>query len=125
MQLQLTLCTKLCIYEKCQNLLVKNKLRMLILLPISAITNSCLQEKTDKMDISWYRFLSLQDLLASLIGFVLQISAGSVVIRDAGALVLFFTPIPCTYTSLPLDGMARNYIIIIIYLHGYARSRNL
>ena len=23
--------------------------------------------------------------------------------------ICFFTPIPCTYTSLPLDGMARNY----------------
>ena len=34
----------------------------------------------------------------------------------------FFTPIPCTYSSLPLDGMARNYYF---YLHGYARSRNL
>ena len=22
---------------------------------------------------------------------------------------IFFTPIPCTYTSLPLDGMARNF----------------
>ena len=29
---------------------------------------------------------------------------------------LFFTPIPCTYTSFPLDGMARNYIIILIYM---------
>ena len=28
--------------------------------------------------------------------------------------ILFFTPIPCTYTSSPLDGMARNYIIIIV-----------
>ena len=26
----------------------------------------------------------------------------------------FFTPIPCTYTSSPLDGMARNYIIIFL-----------
>ena len=25
---------------------------------------------------------------------------------------IFFTPIPCTYTSSPLDGMARNYIYI-------------
>ena len=29
---------------------------------------------------------------------------------------------PCTYTSLPLNGMARN---VFFYLHGYARSRNL
>ena len=28
----------------------------------------------------------------------------------------FFTPIPCTYTSLPLDG--------IFFLHGYARACN-
>ena len=34
---------------------------------------------------------------------------------------LFLTPIPCTYTSLPLDGMARNYLF---YLPGYARARN-
>ena len=39
--------------------------------------------------------------------------------------VLFFTPIPCTYTSLPLDGMARNYYYYYFYIHGYARSRNL
>ena len=25
------------------------------------------------------------------------------------AFIYFFTPIPCTYTSLPLDGMAKNY----------------
>ena len=30
---------------------------------------------------------------------------------------VFFIPIPCTYTSSPLDGMARNYNF---YLHGYA-----
>ena len=34
----------------------------------------------------------------------------------------FFTPIPCTYTSSPPDGTARNYYF---YLHWYARSRNL
>ena len=33
----------------------------------------------------------------------------------------FFTPLPCTYTSSPLDGMARNYHF---YLCGYARARN-
>ena len=32
------------------------------------------------------------------------------------------TPIPCTYTCSPLDGMARNYFYY--YLHGYARSCN-
>ena len=36
--------------------------------------------------------------------------------------LIFFTPIPCTYTSLLLDGMARNYYF---NLHGYARSCNL
>ena len=30
----------------------------------------------------------------------------------------FFSPIPCTYASLPLDGMARNDFF---YLHLYAR----
>ena len=35
-----------------------------------------------------------------------------------------FTPTPCTYITLPLDGRAKNHIIIF-YLHGYARSRNL
>ena len=34
----------------------------------------------------------------------------------------FFTPIPCTYTSSPLDGIARNYCYF--YLHGYTRSCN-
>ena len=33
-----------------------------------------------------------------------------------------FTPIPCTQTSLALDGMARNYYF---YLHGYMRARTL
>ena len=37
----------------------------------------------------------------------------------------FFTPKPCAYTSSPLDGMARNCIILFFYLHEYARSRNL
>ena len=40
----------------------------------------------------------------------------------------FFYSIPCTYTSSPLDGMARNYIIIrllFVYLNGYARSHIL
>ena len=32
--------------------------------------------------------------------------------------MIFFTP--CTYTSSPLDGMARNFYF---YLHGYARAR--
>ena len=32
-----------------------------------------------------------------------------------------FAPIPCNYTSLPLDGMARYYHF---YLRGYARARN-
>ena len=46
----------------------------------------------------------------------------------AGFLILnkmsgFFSPMPCTYTSSPLDGKARNYIIIC--LSGYARSRTL
>ena len=27
-------------------------------------------------------------------------------------MLLFFSPIPCTYTSLPQDGMAKNYYII-------------
>ena len=27
-------------------------------------------------------------------------------------MLAFFTPIPCTYTSLLLDGLARNYIIL-------------
>ena len=47
--------------------------------------------------------------------------SGSVV-QLVSFFVLFFTPIPCTYTNLPLDGMARNYIIF--YLPGYARSHN-
>ena len=34
----------------------------------------------------------------------------------------FFSPIPCTYTSLPLDGMARNYYYYYYFLHGYARA---
>ena len=34
----------------------------------------------------------------------------------------FLAPIPCTYTSLPLDGMARNYHF---YLRGYARACHL
>ena len=30
---------------------------------------------------------------------------------------IFFTPIPCTDTSSPLDGMARNYILLFfIYM---------
>ena len=36
----------------------------------------------------------------------------------------FFTPIPCTYTCLRLDGMARNYFYLF-FLPGYGRSRNL
>ena len=32
-------------------------------------------------------------------------------IHSKGFFVLFFTPIPCTYTSSPLDGMARNFLI--------------
>ena len=28
----------------------------------------------------------------------------------------FFTPIPCTYTSLPLDGMARNYYFLSTWI---------
>ena len=39
----------------------------------------------------------------------------------SGLLEVFF-PIPCTYTSLPLDGMAKIYFY---FLHGYARSCNL
>ena len=35
---------------------------------------------------------------------------------------LFFTPIPCTYFSLPLDGMAKNFFY---FLHVNARSCNL
>ena len=35
----------------------------------------------------------------------------------------FLTPIPCTYTSSPLDGSARNYYLI--YLPRCARARNL
>ena len=27
----------------------------------------------------------------------------------------FFTPIPCTYTNSPLDGMARNYYYYFLY----------
>ena len=38
------------------------------------------------------------------------------------SLLFLFTPIPCTYTSLPLDSMAKNYFY---FLHGYARSCNL
>ena len=38
-------------------------------------------------------------------------------------MLFFFTPIPCTYTSLPLDGMARNYYLFI-FLHGYAKACN-
>ena len=38
--------------------------------------------------------------------------------------IVFFSPIPCTYSSSPLDGMARN-CNYYFYLHGYARSRYL
>ena len=32
-------------------------------------------------------------------------------------MTIFFTPIPCIYTSLPLDGLARNCMIIVfIYI---------
>ena len=37
--------------------------------------------------------------------------------------VCFFTPIPCSYTCLSLDGMAKN--CLSFNLHGYARSCNL
>ena len=35
----------------------------------------------------------------------------------------YFTPIPCTYTSSPLDGISRNYHFHF-YLRGYARPCN-
>ena len=34
--------------------------------------------------------------------------------------LFFFTPIPCTYTSSPLDGNTKNY-----QLRGYAKARNI
>ena len=38
----------------------------------------------------------------------------------------FFTPIPCTYTSSLLDGMARNFYYYYYFNRpGYARSCNL
>ena len=40
--------------------------------------------------------------------------------RGLVSFITFFTPIPCSYTSSLLDGVARNF-----FLHGYARSRNL
>ena len=62
------------------------------------------------MDISWYRFFSVQDLLVSVIGFVLLISAGSVVTRDAGALVLGDIVLP----EAPMKGLGSQQI----YLYG-------
>ena len=35
----------------------------------------------------------------------------------------FFTPIPCTYTSLPLDGMARNYFFIYMDMQDHTINR--
>ena len=45
-----------------------------------------------------------------------------VIVFDQLDWMIFFTPIPCSYTSLPLDGVARNYFFFLLY--GYARSCN-
>ena len=66
------------------------------------------------------KILIIQDFISGgkllglgFLNFVILIFKNVCAGKSAYKSKIFFTPIPCTYTCLPLDGMVRNYIITI------------